>query len=104
MTPFDHCHVPLSLSVFELRGHRTRVIRQATLVPGIYASCPVPLLFQPGTINGKLYADGGIADRGAVFGLRPGNEPCPTICNPDRPGGDEAVRLSLFPSETGSAP
>ena len=72
MTPFDHCHVPLSLSVFELRGHRTRVMRQATLVPGIYASCPVPLLFQPGTINGKLYADGGIADRGAVFGLRPG--------------------------------
>lgn len=67
---FDQCRTPLAVSVFELRTRQTVVLKRGALTPAIRASCAVPLLFHPVRINGRLYADGGIADRPAMVGVR----------------------------------
>jgi NTE family protein len=69
---FETCRVPLSLSVFDLRARRTRVLRSGALAPAIHASCAVPLLFHPVSIDGRLLADGGIADRPGLAGVPSG--------------------------------
>jgi NTE family protein len=69
---FEECALPFSVSVHEWATHSTRVISSGALAPAVYASCAVPLLFQPQRLDGKLCADGGIADRWGLAATRPG--------------------------------
>ncbi len=69
---FEDCALPLALSVHQWAGRQTRVMTQGELVPAIYASCAVPILFQPLRIDGVLCADGGIADRWGMAGVTAG--------------------------------
>lgn len=69
---FDDCAIPLAVSVHQWAGRQTRVIDRGELVPAVYASCAVPLLFQPIRLDGKLASDGGIADRWGLAGVRDG--------------------------------
>lgn len=69
---FDQCAIPLALSVHQWAGRRTRVIDQGELVPAIYASCAVPVLFHPIRLDGRLASDGGIADRWGLAGVPDG--------------------------------
>jgi len=71
---FDDCRVPLAISVFEVRARATRVLTSGAVTTAIHASCAVPLLFQPVTIDGRAYLDGGILDRPGLDGM-PGGEP-----------------------------
>lgn len=69
---FESCRLPLALSVHQWAGRRTRVIDSGDLVPAIYASCAVPLLFHPLRLDGALCADGGIGDRWGLAGVAEG--------------------------------
>ncbi|MDX1803557.1 MAG: patatin-like phospholipase family protein [Alcanivorax sp.] len=66
------CPVPVALSAWHGASRRTRVLVEGDLVEAIYASCAVPLLFQPARINGGWYWDGGIGDRPGLAATRPG--------------------------------
>jgi len=69
VTMFEECRLPLALSVWDVAARRTVVLRSGPLAPAIHASCAFPVLFHPVRISGRLYADGGIADRPGMSGV-----------------------------------
>ncbi len=68
----EECQVGLALSVFDVVGRRTVVLKRGPLAPAIRASCAFPLLFQPVWINGRPHLDGGVLDRPGLDGMPPG--------------------------------
>jgi NTE family protein len=69
VSTFEGCTVPLGLSVYDLLARRTAVLRTGGLAAAIHASCALPVLFHPVRLDGRLYADGGIADRPGLAGV-----------------------------------
>ena len=69
---FEQCRAPLSLSVYDVLGRRTRPLAEGPLAPAIHASCAVPLMFQPVWIAGRPLLDGGVLDRAGLWGLPQG--------------------------------
>lgn len=67
---FEQCRIPLALSVYDLGSRRTHVIQEGDLVSAVYATCCLPLLFQPIRINRRTVVDGGVADRPGLAGMR----------------------------------
>ncbi len=65
----EDCGVPLRISVFDGVAARTRTAAGWQLADAIYASCAVPLLFQPLRRGLRLFWDGGIRDRNALHGV-----------------------------------
>ncbi len=74
MKTFEDCRVPLALSVWDVLARRTVVLRSGPLARGIHASCAFPVLLQPVRVGGRLYADGGIADRPGMAGVAEGEQ------------------------------
>jgi NTE family protein len=68
----EHCAAPYAASVYDLGARTTKVLTRAPLALAIHASCAVPGLFQPVWHEGRALADGGIADRPGIMGLREG--------------------------------
>ncbi len=68
----EETRTPLAVSAWQAKSRRTQVLQQGNLVEAIYASCAVPLLFQPARIGGRYYWDGGIADRHGLAATYPG--------------------------------
>jgi len=66
---FEHCRVPVGLSVYDVLARSTRVVDRGPLAPAIVASCAVPGLFHPVWLNGRLLLDGGILDRHGLAGM-----------------------------------
>jgi NTE family protein len=66
---FEHARVPAAVSVFDIAARRTRVITEGPIAPAICASCAVPGMFHPVTIDGRRYWDGGVADRPGLAGM-----------------------------------
>ncbi len=66
------CRRPLALSAFDLFGLRTRVLAEGGWVESVYASCAVPLMFQPIRIGRGWYVDGGLADRPGLLSVPAG--------------------------------
>ncbi len=71
---FDRCRVPFALSAFDVKTRSTHVLARGALNAAVRASCAVPLLFHPVTIEGRSYLDGGILDRPGLHGM-PASEP-----------------------------
>jgi len=69
---FEACPRALALSAFDLGARRTAVLSTGPLAAAIHASCAVPLLFQPVRLCGRLYLDGGVADRHGLAATAPG--------------------------------
>lgn len=69
---FEECRVPLAVSLFDLRTRRTVVRTQGPLAVSLRASCAVPGLFHPVRVDGRLYVDGGVADRPGLAGVPAG--------------------------------
>jgi NTE family protein len=69
---FEESPVPLALSVWDVLARRTAVLDRGALAPAIHASCALPVLFHPVRHEGRLYADGGIADRPGLAGVPEG--------------------------------
>ena len=68
----EDCPVPAVVSVYDGVARQTHVLREGPLDQIVYASCAVPLMFQPIRINGRLYWDGGIQDRPGLAGIEKG--------------------------------
>lgn len=66
---FETCDRPLAVSVFDVTRGRTHVIDRGPLVPALYASCAVPLLFHPLRHEGRMLVDGGVRDRPGLAGM-----------------------------------
>lgn len=66
---FDACRVPVAVSVFDVKTRTTHVLERGSLAEAVRASCAVPLLFHPVTIEGRPYLDGGILDRPGLLGM-----------------------------------
>lgn len=64
--------VSFAPSVFDVAARRTEVLRSGSVAAAIHASCALPVLFHPVRIGGRLYSDGGIADRPGVAGVGAG--------------------------------
>ena len=69
---FEECRVPLALSVYDVLGARTAVLRSGPLAPAIHASCAFPVLLQPVRIGRRIYLDGGVGDRPGMAGVGEG--------------------------------
>ncbi len=65
---FADTAIPLALSAWDGLARKTRVLEDGDLVPAVYASCAVPLMFQPARIDGLWLWDGGIGDRAGIAG------------------------------------
>ncbi len=97
---FEECPVPLALSAFEVGTRRTAVLRSGPLAPAVHASCAAHILFQPVRIGGRLYSDGGVADRHGLAGAAPGERVLYhhlTSRSPWRRRGSPALRVPERP-------
>ncbi|MBK8696446.1 MAG: patatin-like phospholipase family protein [Deltaproteobacteria bacterium] len=65
VTEIESARVAYAPSVFDLRARQTTVLREGSIAGAIHASCALPVLFHPVALGGRLYSDGGIADRRA---------------------------------------
>ena len=72
VTNIERAAVAYAPSVFDLRSRQTTVLREGSIAGAIHASCALPLLFHPVRLGGRLYSDGGIADRPGLAGVREG--------------------------------
>ena len=66
----ESCRIPLAISCFDFFRQRTQVFESGNLADCVYASCAVPLLFQPALIGKGLYFDGGIQDVPGIAGVQ----------------------------------
>ncbi len=65
----EECQVPLTISAFDLGSLATHSLREGLISEVVYASCCVPVLFQPIRIGKFLYLDGGIGDQPGLAGI-----------------------------------
>ncbi len=69
---FAECRSGLALSAYSMESKDTVILSNGDLVSAIYASCAIPFMFQPIVINNHRLLDGGIKDRPALQGTKPG--------------------------------
>jgi NTE family protein len=69
---FRQTRVPFAASVYDPLARRTVVLEEGNLAPAIHASCAVPFMFHPVRIGGRLFVDGGVADRPGLAGMPAG--------------------------------
>ena len=65
----EHCRIPVVISAFNLMTRTNHVFESGSVCDTVYASCCVPLLFQPIRIGQGIYIDGGIKDRPGLAGV-----------------------------------
>jgi NTE family protein len=65
----ENCRCPVRISVFDGVRLRTRVLSSGDLASALYASCAVPLMFQPIRLAGGVLIDGGVSDRPGMAGV-----------------------------------
>jgi NTE family protein len=97
---FEACPRRLALSAYDLGTRRTAVLSSGPLAPAIHASCAVPLLFHPVRLGGRLYLDGGVADRHGLASIQPGERVLYhhlTSRSPWRRPGSPALRIPARP-------
>ncbi len=58
---FEELQIPFSVVVSELETGNSVSLNSGDLSPSILASCSIPLLFPPVTLDGREYIDGGFA-------------------------------------------
>jgi NTE family protein len=72
VTDIEHAKVAYAPSVFDLGSRQTTVLRRGSIAGAIHASFALPVLFHPVRLGGRLYSDGGIADRPGLAGVEAG--------------------------------
>jgi NTE family protein len=80
---FESLKVPLIISATDIRKGKIKYFKKGQLIRPILASCSIPVVFDPITINGISYMDGGIMDN---LPIQPLKKKCDFIigmhCNP----------------------
>jgi NTE family protein len=67
---FDALKIPLTLAATELKKGQVKYFAQGELMGPLLGSCCVPAVFNPISIEGGLYVDGGILDNLPVKAIR----------------------------------
>lgn len=68
---FEDCRAKLALSAYDTKSKSAVVFDSGELIPAIYASCAIPVMFQPIDYRGYRLLDGGIKDRAALASIKP---------------------------------
>ena len=68
---FEDLAIPLKVVATDLDRGQSVVFDKGPLVDALVASCSVPVLFNPYTINGVNYVDGGVLQNLPAFAIRP---------------------------------
>lgn len=67
---FEDLAIPLKVVATDLDRGQSVVFDKGSLVDALVASCSVPILFKPYTINGVNYVDGGVLQNLPAFAIR----------------------------------
>jgi NTE family protein len=59
---FEGLKIPLTIAATEIRKGEVNYFSQGELAPAVVSSCSIPVVFNPVTLNGSLYVDGGLLD------------------------------------------
>ena len=70
---FEKLKIPLTVAATEIRLGEIHYFSDGELVPAVLASCSIPAMFNPQSIRGGLYVDGGVLDN---LPSRPLRETC----------------------------
>lgn len=65
----EDCRITLKITAFDVLSRSNHIFEHGPLPKIMYASCAVPLLFQPIRIGAGLYFDGGIGDKFGTAGV-----------------------------------
>ena len=80
---FSALKIPMTIAATDLRKGAVEYFTQGEVVQPILASCCVPAIFTPVSINGSVYVDGGVLDN---LPAKPLREQCDFLigvnCNP----------------------
>ncbi len=68
---FEDLNIPLRVVATDLDRGQSVVFSTGSLVEALVASCSVPILFKPYTIEGINYVDGGVLQNLPAFAIRP---------------------------------
>ena len=67
---FESLRLPLTVAATEIRMGKSAYFSSGELIPALQASCCVPAVFSPVTVNGGIYVDGGIMDNLPAAAIR----------------------------------
>jgi NTE family protein len=67
---FNSLKIPLTVAATDIRRGQVHYFTEGELIPAILASCSIPAIFNPVSVNGNLYVDGGLVDNLPVKPIR----------------------------------
>lgn len=67
---FEELRIPLKIIASDIEEGKACCFAEGELIPAIIASCAVPIVFAPVSINGHYYVDGGMFDNFPVKCIR----------------------------------
>lgn len=67
---FKSLRIPLTIAATDLRKGQVHYFSEGELIEAILASCSIPAIFNPVSLNGNLYVDGGLVDNLPVKPIR----------------------------------
>lgn len=86
---FEELAIPLTVAATDIRKGQVHYFSTGEIIPAVLASCSIPVIFNPVSINGNLYVDGGLVDN---LPVKPIRESCDFIigshCNHISPDVD----------------
>lgn len=67
---FSALKIPLTIAATDIRKGQVHYFNEGELIPAIVSSCSIPAVFNPVSLNGNLYVDGGLLDNLPVKPIR----------------------------------
>ncbi len=67
---FNNLAIPLTVAATDIRKGQIHYFSEGELIQTVVASCSIPALFNPVSLNGNLYVDGGLVDNLPVKPIR----------------------------------
>lgn len=67
---FSSLRIPLTVAATDIRKGQVQYFSEGELISVILASCSIPAIFNPVSLNGNLYVDGGLVDNLPVKPIR----------------------------------
>jgi NTE family protein len=67
---FSGLKIPLTVAATDIRKGQVHYFSEGELIQAVVASCSIPAIFDPTSLNGNLYVDGGLVDNLPVKPIR----------------------------------
>jgi NTE family protein len=67
---FKSLRIPLTVAATDIKKGQVHYFSEGELISAILASCSIPAIFNPVSLNGNLYVDGGLVDNLPVKPIR----------------------------------